>query len=823
MSQYIHRPLADVVKSTHQKVAILEGARAVGKSLTAQTELADNVYHYYSLSDNATYEEATHNIDGWVKSLPEYAIIDEAQRINKLPMAIKNIVDKKDTEIPQFILTGSAAITRNGLDGQDPLTRRSRRFRLYPFTRREYLKNTQKSIVDLLWDETPNEEYNGNTTDTELQRYITVGGFPTYLLNSSLMTEMERKQSVREDLANVIGDTTINDDRFDTVCALSMLQELLTTPGGILNQQKLAEQLKIDHRTVTRYLSIFENRFLVSALPNLRLAANKQTFSRVKIHPVDTSFSVNALTRAGKDFTKDRVLFGEVLEAFVTNQIIPEIQWSTHMPEVFYWRETGQHPKEVDLVLVSGNELIGIEVKANSTVQRDDFAGLVQLEKSDSRFKRGFVLYTGKKVIKRSQKYWAIPISALWNSDGFLNESKTGNPLIETLSSLNTRTAPIKTKTKMSPSVSSAPVDANIFLSYSHKDNSFLNGKILSLADDLVTAYEYISGHTLNLFTDANSIDWGDDWKKAIDSNIGIANIIIPIISPNYLNSTNCRSELIAFNSRVNAKTDNKILTLKLQNYDNLRDNENPISQIVDQYQWLSIEQLPDLLPQTVEYNKLTRTLASKLQTVIQKQNNRSQQASPTIHDNVRKKKADTVTSPEEPDLITLFQEASEELPKFTDYGTRTETVFASLSQHINQQPFPSDATPAQMQIWCGDIALAVRDDVSNLETLISDINASWNKIYRTLANSCQFIATMPAGEIRSTRIASLTDALDEIKQGTTLPEETQQMVSMIPMLGNIFHPLQPLSTALLRLITLIGDIRKMCDTLLEQLDALSR
>lgn len=81
--------------------------------------------------------------------------------------------------------------------------------------------------------------------------------------------------------------------------------------------------------------------------------------------------------RSGDNFMKDPVIFGEIFESFVSNQIIPEIEWSKTHPDAFYWREPyAPRPHEVDLVLEHDGELIGIEVKSAYQSKLEDFSEL---------------------------------------------------------------------------------------------------------------------------------------------------------------------------------------------------------------------------------------------------------------------------------------------------------------------------------------------------------------------------------------------------------------------------------------------------------------
>jgi len=65
--------------------------------------------------------------------------------------------------------------------------------------------------------------------------------------------------------------------------------------------------------------------------------------------------------------------------------------------------------------LEAGGRLVGIEVKAGSTVTAEDFKGLKALAaETGSRWVRGIVLYAGREILPFGKNLLAIPISGLW-------------------------------------------------------------------------------------------------------------------------------------------------------------------------------------------------------------------------------------------------------------------------------------------------------------------------------------------------------------------------------------------------------------------------
>ena len=83
-------------------------------------------------------------------------------------------------------------------------------------------------------------------------------------------------------------------------------------------------------------------------------------------------------------------------------------------------RKTRGFKVEVDAILEHRRgHVVGIEVKAASTVRADDFAGLRKLsDRLGDDFLAGIILYTGASTLPFGPKLRAMPVSALWQLDG---------------------------------------------------------------------------------------------------------------------------------------------------------------------------------------------------------------------------------------------------------------------------------------------------------------------------------------------------------------------------------------------------------------------
>lgn len=84
------------------------------------------------------------------------------------------------------------------------------------------------------------------------------------------------------------------------------------------------------------------------------------------------------------------------------------------------------------------------------------------------------------------------------------------------------------------------------FWSYVHDDDKSVGGAIVNLAKRLIGEFELLSAEPLRLFIDRD-IQWGEAWKERIDKELQETTFFIPIITPRYFLSEECRRELVEF------------------------------------------------------------------------------------------------------------------------------------------------------------------------------------------------------------------------------------------------------------------------------------
>lgn len=127
------------------------------------------------------------------------------------------------------------------------------------------------------------------------------------------------------------------------------------------------------------------------------------------------------------------------------------------------------------------------------------------------------------------------------------------------------------------------------FWSYVHADDSLDFGRIVNLAHDIVGNYEAIRGEKIELFLDRDDLKWGDDWRAKVDDSLANVAFFIPVVTPRYFKSIECRRELQFFLERTGALGIRQIILpiLYISVPELLEDDpEDPLVAAIKRAQW---------------------------------------------------------------------------------------------------------------------------------------------------------------------------------------------------------------------------------------------
>lgn len=143
-----------------------------------------------------------------------------------------------------------------------------------------------------------------------------------------------------------------------------------------------------------------------------------------------------------------------------------------------------------------------------------------------------------------------------------------------------------------------------------------MHGAIRHLADHLKAEYGVLTGQELDLFFDSASLRWGDDWESQIRKALEETTFFIPIITPRYFASKECKRELLGFAEQAEKlERPGLILPLYFVDVPALNDGEldDPVIQLIakrHREDWRTLRLLDEgVQPYRVGVNRLTSRL----------------------------------------------------------------------------------------------------------------------------------------------------------------------------------------------------------------------
>lgn len=342
-------------------------------------------------------------------------IIDEAQRSKKMALAIKKIVDENRRK-GQFILTGSSNVFTT-LEVADSLAGRMRTIKLWPMTVSE-ISNTQPNhILDWGLSKSPNLADIGKAETLSRADYIDLilrGGFPE-------MRELETRDRNRQYQSYI--DSVVDRDVADILrvrksdALRRMIDQLAARTANEINVTTLTKLIGIGRMTADDYLDVLTRLSMIVKLPAWTSSESKRDIKQAKYHFADTGIAaaLRQMTPATFNLDADPSALGAMLETFVHGEILKSLPYQENDFRLYHWRSS--HQKEIDILAESATRLVGIEVKASSSIDDADLKHLRHFSKDGpgkSKQFTGLVFYLGEHKLTFGDNIFALPVSALW-------------------------------------------------------------------------------------------------------------------------------------------------------------------------------------------------------------------------------------------------------------------------------------------------------------------------------------------------------------------------------------------------------------------------
>ncbi|HLJ98303.1 MAG TPA: ATP-binding protein, partial [Streptosporangiaceae bacterium] len=390
------------------RVVLVNGARQAGKSTLVRAIAGHRAAEWRDLDRPQERQSALQDPTGFIE-FDGLMVIDEIQRAPELLLAIKVAVDA-DPRPGRFLLTGSSRLL--GLrDLPDTLPGRMETIELWPFSQGE-IDSTTDGFIDTAFRIGPDLRHESTVARAEYADRIVRGGLPEAVARDD---PRRRGRFFDSYVQNLIDRDVRQLAEIERAPQLSTLIRLLAARSGLLiTPGNLESELALSRPTVARYIKLLEEVFLIKRIPGWSRNLGTRATAAPKLAFVDSGIASRLLALDAHALRRPGAPFGPLLEGFILSELARQLTWSGELADLYHYRD---HNKvEVDAVLENRQcQVIGIEVKAASTVRSEDFNGLRRLaDKIGEDFLTGIVLYTGNATLPFGPKLRAVPASAIW-------------------------------------------------------------------------------------------------------------------------------------------------------------------------------------------------------------------------------------------------------------------------------------------------------------------------------------------------------------------------------------------------------------------------
>lgn len=392
----------------YSRIVVLSGTRQCGKTTLARKLVSGNT-GYLTLDDPQTLAAARNDLRRLVRHNQSTLVIDEFQRIPELLLAIKQVVDE-DNRPGQFLLTGSSNILA-APTAMESLAGRVHRIRLRLLAQGE-MRKVKPGFLKAAFSRSFQSGKMAAAGDgrKQLLELAFRGGFP----EAVKLNYAQRRKWYDNFIESLLQQDLKDISRLRRHGALRDLVSVMAAwSGKYMNISAILSGLGIQRETVESYIEALRLLYLVEPVPPWTRTDYAQVGKQRKIFMTDSGLMASILGWKPGNLTSDQT--GKLFETFVFNELAAQVDAEEDVRhEIFNYRD--QKKREIDFLIErEDGALLGIEVKASSTVQGDDFKHLKWFQKNLARKEfTGIVLYAGEAVLSFGEGVWAVPVGVLW-------------------------------------------------------------------------------------------------------------------------------------------------------------------------------------------------------------------------------------------------------------------------------------------------------------------------------------------------------------------------------------------------------------------------
>lgn len=201
------------------------------------------------------------------------------------------------------------------------------------------------------------------------------------------------------------------------------------------------------------------------------------------------------------------------------------------------------------------------------------------------------------------------------------------------------------------------------FWGYAHLDDTADGGRVTRLAEKIRLEYQALTTHELEIFVDRTSLSWGEQWRVRIHDSLQATTFYIPIITPNFIDSVECRKEFLTFvNTAKSLGVEEYILAIRYISVPDLtEESTDEIKALVAATQFEDWEKLRFEDEDGAKYRRAVNKLAMRLKELSEVVESRPAKDPVSHYSDVSVENEQDEDAPGLLDLIADFEPASDE------------------------------------------------------------------------------------------------------------------------------------------------------------------
>ena len=326
-----------------KKAVTIMGARQVGKSTLIESLFSGGENVLFLNGDEADIrallKDATSTRLRAIFGKATTVVIDEAQKIDDIGNVLKLIADQMK-EI-RLVATGSSAFEL-ATDINESLSGRKREFKLFPLSFKELVDDT--NLLDQM---------------RLIPHRLLYGTYPEVVTSPGeerIVLKELMDSYLYKDVLNIKG--IAKQDKLE-----SLLRALAFQIGSQVSYSEIANLIRIDSKTVEKYIDILEKCYIIFRLPSFaRNLRNELKFDK-KVYFWDMGIRNAIIGNFAPLELRDQQEVGHMWENWLMAERMKKLEYDRSFAGKYFWRTTTK--KEIDLIEEEDGEITAYEFKWN--------------------------------------------------------------------------------------------------------------------------------------------------------------------------------------------------------------------------------------------------------------------------------------------------------------------------------------------------------------------------------------------------------------------------------------------------------------------------